>query len=81
MAEGMRNYPEGSTSSNEWARSFIETLRSNPGFSSDLGMLSEWFANAIVAGYREGLLENRVMHGHERRFRTGCDSRRGEFGR
>ena len=52
------NYPkDDEASSDAWAERFMEAVKVHPGLTSNREMLSEWFANAIVAGYRMAFSE------------------------
>ena len=37
----------------EWAASFMETLRENPDITIDRELMVTWFANALMRGYDE----------------------------
>jgi len=53
----------GCTDAQVWAQAFVETIRENPTIPEDEGTMIGWFANAIMAGYDEG-----VRHEQHRDF-------------
>lgn len=53
----------GNTDAQTWAATFLETCKEHPAVATDEGALIGWFANAIMAGYDEG-----VRHEQHRDF-------------
>jgi len=49
----------GETDAQVWAREFVKIVRENPSIPTDEGTMIGWFANAIMAGYDDGVCYER----------------------
>lgn len=44
----------GEFDASKWAEAFVETVWEHPEIPGDIGTMTTWFANAIMAGYDHG---------------------------
>lgn len=51
-------WPGGQTDAYEWADAFLIITKDNPDILTDRDTLMGWFANAIMAGYDEAVVEH-----------------------
>jgi hypothetical protein len=58
-----KNFLIGVTDAQVWAKEFVKTVGEHPSIPTDEGTMIGWFANAIMAGYDDG-----VKHEQHRDF-------------